>query len=169
MTRRLLNLLTALSLLLCVAVLTLWARSYWHGHRIGYAWTSAGAGSHRDVALACISGQFSLTRSRWIAPGASVETGWYLNERHPRPGYDMEGIFGGVQHRTVTAPDRQLSEVRVPMWTAALVLAVLPAMTVRRLRRDRRRASAGLCPRCGYDLRATPGRCPECGEEAAGR
>ena len=30
MRRRLLNLLTALSLLLCVAVCVLWARSYWH-------------------------------------------------------------------------------------------------------------------------------------------
>ena len=34
-------------------------------------------------------------------------------------------------------------------------------------RRRRTRAERGLCPACGYDLRATPGRCPECGAAAA--
>ena len=47
----------------------------------------------------------------------------------------------------------------------ALVFAILPAIKTRSLLRTRRRNRAGLCPRCGYDLRAHRGgdRCPECG------
>ena len=58
-------------------------------------------------------------------------------------------------------------QLRVPCWFLMLAASILPAasLTVRARRRRRRRA--GLCSRCGYDLRATPGRCPECGHDLA--
>ena len=46
----------------------------------------------------------------------------------------------------------------IPLWVTTLALAVPPLWLTRRHRRQ-----PGLCPACGYDLRATPGRCPECG------
>jgi hypothetical protein len=50
--------------------------------------------------------------------------------------------------------------VRVRCWFvgAASVLAGLYAW-----RQYNRTRQAGVCHRCGYDLRATPARCPECG------
>jgi hypothetical protein len=57
------------------------------------------------------------------------------------------------------------TEIRVPAWFVATCFAALPALWLRAARRRARRRVAGLCPACGYDLRATPGRCPECGRE----
>jgi len=55
------------------------------------------------------------------------------------------------------------SYVAVPIWFLLLVFGVLPGRAVVRWWRERRRASAGTCRVCGYDLRASPERCPECG------
>ena len=53
----------------------------------------------------------------------------------------------------------------LPYWFHVLATAV-PAVVGLRVAGyllRRRRRLAGLCPACGYDLRATPARCPECG------
>ena len=57
--------------------------------------------------------------------------------------------------------------VWVPHWTIVLATCfpfIWGAVTLARRARARQRQSAGLCPACGYDLRATPERCPECGQ-----
>jgi hypothetical protein len=51
--------------------------------------------------------------------------------------------------------------VYIPLWLLSFVLA-LPWILVAMIRRAYRQP-AGMCVRCGYDLRATPDRCPECG------
>jgi hypothetical protein len=54
--------------------------------------------------------------------------------------------------------------IALPFWLLAILCGVAPVLrwNPRRLCR-RRRLAAGLCPACGYDMRATPERCPECG------
>jgi hypothetical protein len=64
-----------------------------------------------------------------------------------------ETVGGPVQYWVVAVPAAYL----------VLAAAMLPAIWFARRLAGRRRALAGHCPHCGYDLRATPGRCPECG------
>ena len=68
------------------------------------------------------------------------------------------------------AVDKTPRYAAVPLWAlcAAFRVPSAPLLLARHRRRARRRAARGLCPRCGYDLRATPGRCPECGHAPAG-
>jgi hypothetical protein len=78
----------------------------------------------------------------------------------------------GFQYRQVAVPAfppfrTSLRLVTLPFWALAAAFAVPPAIAFRRRWRThcaaRQQRRAGLCPTCGYDLRATPDRCPECG------
>ena len=165
MRRRLLNLLTTLSLLLCVAVAALWVRSYWRhdawdwGTRTGRAgvdsfsgYLSAGRVDVPPAALARIPrGNFVYSEPAARAAATMLKPNWSF------------GVIRGTrfhQPGQLTATD-----VRVPHWLVALLAGIAPAVYGYR---RRRRPPPGYCRNCGYDLRASPGRCPECGTTGVG-
>jgi predicted amidophosphoribosyltransferase len=63
-------------------------------------------------------------------------------------------------------PIARSTALYIPHAAIALAAAAIPIAGVIRARRTSHRQQRGLCPACGYDLRATPGRCPECGAGA---
>jgi hypothetical protein len=166
--RHLLNVLTALSLLLLVGVVVFGARSH------------------------VIGDELRWLRPPWIfevlSSGGLVRVGWgRFDEKTYPPRLGWSGTFWPFERETDTyefdlhrratfgfgyerwtwnskalTADTRL--VTFPFWLPALVCAGLPAAAVVRLVRARRRVRrGGVCTACGYDLRATPGKCPECG------
>jgi hypothetical protein len=59
--------------------------------------------------------------------------------------------------------DSCMLRIGISHWALALLLLILPMLALNRIRKSRRFRKLGLCPACGYDLRATTDRCPECG------
>ncbi len=53
--------------------------------------------------------------------------------------------------------------IAFPYWPVTVLSLAGALLCIWSQVRCRRRARRGLCPRCGYDLRASPERCPECG------
>ena len=73
MTRRVLNLLTVLSLLLCVAVTVLWVRSYWTYDVVTIRWNSAAAEPVSSGHLVrCMSYPGHIWLNWWSATGANA-------------------------------------------------------------------------------------------------
>jgi hypothetical protein len=175
MRRRLLNLLTALSLLLCVAVGVLWVRSYLVSEYVMAAWDES-TGGHCGVSVGSSFGmlrfyecRYSGTTDKWRVPLQYVSfepkppvSRTLANEKRPRLG-DL-GVFVEVINRTDSPGNTwKFRYINVSHWLPGTVFFVLPVARVMGRVRRRGRANPGLCARCGYDLRATPDRCPECG------
>jgi hypothetical protein len=177
MKRRLLNLLTAGSLLLCVAVCVLWVRSYWVSEDLGFG-TPRGrcyvcpSSARLDVYLATgeyASEPLGLLYNRRPEPPAWDEVVWRLQDMigGPPESYKVLGPRMGFAYFGASTPlgYYRLSVLSVPCWFVLLLTFLPPLAWVRRRARYHRLQHA-LCPRCGYDLRATPDRCPECGAAA---
>jgi hypothetical protein len=180
--RSLFMLASMMSLLLFLTVGALWVRAA----KSGDVFSKLGP---RGIELTSYRGEIAL----WIYSGVPFSTplrhqSGNSSMRHTDTGnYAYVGESGGVRSywlvsRGIGFTNYQLAGVaNAPVkqafwsrwatrhWFIALVTAPLPIALITQLARARaarRRAMAGLCRYCGYDLRASPGRCPECGVSA---
>lgn len=157
--------LTAIAL--SFILVRLWVRSYWVGDGFEWIW------DEREVATQHI---------RTLSVGRGGVAFWTCLTT------DGTNVPAGVVHHTITPPtyagiDANRSAWRypfiashestdpldsrwtfaLPIWVVLLILLAWPVTQARVVYARIRRRCRGLCPRCGYDLRASFRRCPECG------
>ena len=183
MGRTLFTFFSALSLLLCVTAWVLWVRSYRSPRFVYYDWIVTGPPVEvRSLHWWSDNGAMEVTFDRTIARSPARATGW-LNEDRPR-GFQqihaarrppLRGPTDGFHYRGLYEQNKPLEldvvvySLGAPYWFLAVKTALSPALWLLRIgpRRLAARLKKGLCPACGYDLRATPDRCPECGTAKA--
>jgi hypothetical protein len=159
MAKRLLNLLTLLSLLLCVAVVALWVRSYLVQDHLTVR------RPHRHITVGTEYGAFVIFHTSY---DDDIGTSWNWNvEPLPyQPGLSPLAL-ALVTIEATQGFSPQTLVIVLPQWAVAAVFGTFPVGRLIRHHRSRRRHGSDACRRCGYDLRATPDRCPECGTIAA--
>ena len=206
MKRWTLNILSALSLLVLVALAVLWVRSYnhsdflwvrvsravpvqitdpqslaaWEGMKAKKGYT--GRYDALDAAIAFDYGQchlfwesnrFITTKDAPVLPRVQYgsdasklltlpkvsnllsSTRGNINWRRLGFGYFRWNIGFGVP---IT-----IYRISVPTWALCILTLLLPTLWFGQTWKKRHRVKDGLCPTCGYDLRASKDRCPECG------
>jgi hypothetical protein len=183
--RRLLNLLVALSLTVCVAAIALWVRSYtrsdtvWHSRVTeGEAYVDA-RGWQLDTARGdvAVRRQFSRVCHGGVRLGNRPD-GWYLQSNAPtdrvffasgaltrfETGARAAGFeYYSAQYDGADGSRSGQRRIVVPFWAVVLLTAPLPAVRLWR-RVSRGGFGPGHCRGCGYDLRGNEsGVCPECG------
>jgi predicted RNA-binding Zn-ribbon protein involved in translation (DUF1610 family) len=159
MKHRLFNILSALSLLLCLVTALLWPRSIWTADLLSYA----DSGPDWGVGICSFRGRLACGTIRQT-PEMYVPGGWHtVDSRQVTLGNDPDWRYLGFAIATWSDPAIQQFAIVIPYWFICPLAAILPIRWLRRWRQLRRAGRQVLCPKCGYDLRATPNRCPECG------
>lgn len=168
--RGLFAVVSALSLLLCVAACVFWARRNWW-YCASYT-THAADASRRSYGAAAFDGEFRLFKIWGISgrqPGFEVDHYRYVSNDMEFRLANRKWSFAGFRWYAYSLPFGRHGRVtdaccEMPFWCIGLISLAAPAIwTVRRCRRRRVREGEAICLRCGYDVRASKLRCPECG------
>ncbi len=181
MKRRLFNLLCGVSAAAFVAVLCIWAYSFFSAGYVcwvGSTWSVIVFSERNILAVRLyedVERRQTAASRLYIAgfPNPDYVRHSGLWDELSRPGPDGAWVFPALglgYSRGHTAQDygwrfgnRPIHSVYVPHWLAAVVFSVMPSIWLVRTARLRRRVRSGCCLTCGYDLRASTDRCPECG------
>jgi len=145
----------AVCALLTVATIALWVQSYWRPDAV-----VLGDRVHVTHVLGSARGSLYYWYAKTVRPDL-----WFWSQPGTPQGPEWRLDWGDWDVWW-------LLRVSCPHWFVFLLLiggalfAVTPTVR-RRVRRSIRRRR-GLCPVCGYDLRASPERCPECGTPRGG-
>jgi hypothetical protein len=163
------NLLLFVLATLCLAAIAVWAQS-WLRPMGGVTYQALPAGPGGFVHASTLYSKWG--RFQWssgqatFAPAPLVgffrDDNWRADGAHP---WRLFGVYVEYDRRPPPIM-RDYWYVSFPYWLAVALTLPLPMWRLTRLPRERlreRRAKAGLCLGCGYDLRASSGRCPECG------
>jgi hypothetical protein len=142
----------------------------------------------RDVKVAAVPTDLARVPPDWEQQRDGQRTMWHVGTRRrgsfPIGGGKLDAplamVLLGVDWRwhgsvkTGPVPPGQVyrgsyAVLSIGYWLPLAAIALALFWADARHWPARRRARAGLCPRCGYDLRATPRRCPECGFDVGPR
>jgi hypothetical protein len=191
MMRRLLTLLTLLSLMLCAAVVAMWVRSYFWIDDLGVSTVAKSAEFRRDrqfqfetdgggaewvITTYEFNSSDAIGEAEFTRPASTTVWRNVFESTYDSAVWRGDWVGGFWYRHDQHQPGKpgmsfRSESFRTPFWfllAVASVPLVVRAMVFLRTSRRLQVARVGHCVRCGYDLRATPGRCPECGSGREG-
>ena len=169
-----------MSLLLCLCSCVLWVRSRTHADifdlrsSLGFGVEAYSEASYLELSFEQSTGWGNTWHfnSRG-SPSSRIRQpdGWLVGEPSMEWVDDFRtGAFGLVaskRHRDDATFPNQMEHLwacTIHYGWLVLTTALIPLALLFRVARGWKRKRGGLCPFCGYDLRASPNRCPECGK-----